>query len=378
MPWKEVSVMEVREEFVTLASKEGANVRQLCRRFGISPTTGYKWLSRHAQEGRAGLADQSRRPTHSPRRTAEAIEQAIVTLRKEHPHWGARKLCRVLQRQECAGSPPAVSTVHAVLQRYRLIDPKDSAKHGPFTRFEHEQPNALWQMDFKGHFALSQGRCHPLTVLDDHSRFSLCLQACGNEQSATVQSHLTETFRRYGLPTRIGVDNGPPWGDRANSPYTPLTVWLIRLGIRVTHSRPYHPQTLGKAERFHRSLKLELLGSQVFQDLVQAQHRFDQWRHCYNFERPHEAVDMKPPASRYRASALSFPEQLPPIEYADTTHVRKVQYFGELSYKGRPLRVSKAFRGYPVAVRPHASQDGLIEVFFCHQKIATFDLTAPQ
>lgn len=372
MPWREVSVMNEREEFVLLASREEANIRELCRRFGISPTTGYKWLSRHARSGQAGLADQSRRPVRSPWRTPDEVEAAIVALRARHPYWGARKLHGALRTR--LEPLPAISTIHAVLRRHGLLDAAGASSHSAFTRFEHAEPNELWQMDFKGHFALAQGRCHPLTVLDDHSRFSLCLQACGHERGEVVQAHLSRVFRRYGMPQRIGVDNGAPWGDAAHSPYTALGVWLMRLGIRVTHSRPYHPQTLGKIERFHRSLKLEVLGAQHFRTLEHVQRGFDRWRRCYNFERPHEALDMAPPASRYRHSPRRFPEQLPPIEYADPASVRRVQEGGKVSYRGRTLRVGKAFRGYPVAIRPNAQRDGVLEVFFCNQKIATIEL----
>lgn len=371
MPWQEVSTMLLRKEFVMLASRKGANRAMLCRRFGISRKTGYKWLERAACADGAGLTDQSRRPQHSPTRTAEAVQQAILNLRDAHPAWGARKLCRRLQD---LGWPhlPAPSTVQAILARHGRIDPATSHKHQPWQRFEHEAPNALWQMDFKGHFAVGLARCHPLTVLDDHSRFNLCLRACANEQGTTVREHLTHTFRRYGLPHRMAMDNGSPWGDTADSPYTPLVAWLIRLGINVSHSRPYHPQTLGKDERFHRTLKAEVL-QQAFPDLDTAQDHFDRWRAIYNCERPHESLHMQTPATRYAPSARSMPEQLPPIEYAPGDIVRRVQQQGFLSYRGRSLRISKAFAGYPVALRPTVS-DSLLEVFFCHQKIAQFNL----
>ncbi len=377
MPWKEVSVMDAREEFVGLVTKEGANVRELCRRFAISPTTAYKWLARFAQSGSNALVDRSRRPRSSPERTAQAMESRVVQMRHEHPKWGARKLHR---RLEDLGEKnlPSVSTVHSILRRQGLIATDEGDKHRAFVRFEHGAPNAFWQMDFKGHFALAQGRCHPLTVLDDHSRYNLCLQACANEQGLTVQSRLTCVFGRYGLPLRIGVDNGSPWGDTAGSPYTPLTVWLIRLGVRVSHSRPYHPQTLGKDERFHRSFKLEVLQGAHFESLPQAQTRFDAWRHCYNHERPHEALAMQTPASRYRSSLRSFPQTLPEIEYADPANVRKVQAGGDISYRGHTFTISQAFHRQPVAVRPNAAEDGLIEIFFCHQKIASVNLNLQQ
>jgi transposase InsO family protein len=376
MPWQEASIMSLRVEFVMLASQPGANKRELCRRFGISPKTGYKWLKRHGAAGEAGLADASRRPVHSPFHTASQLEHAILELRDAHPAWGARKLRKVLEN-EGELALPSPSTIQAILLRNGRISPEESAKHEPFTRFEHERPNALWQMDFKGHFAMGQGRCHPLTVLDDHSRFNVCLRACANEQTATVQAALTDTFRRYGMPERIGVDNGAPWGDSAEHRYTVLCVWLIRLEVRVSHSRPYHPQTLGKDERFHGTLNRELISRRTFADLQQAQAAFDPWRECYNLKRPHESLSMQTPVTRYKPSPRSFPEQLPAVHYPSGEIVRKVQANGEVCYQGRVLKVSKAFRGQPVALRPSTTQDGLIEVFFCHQKVAKWDLTIP-
>ena len=370
MPWQEVSTMLLRKEFVMLASREGANRAMLCRRFGISRKTGYKWLERAECVDGAGLADESRRPQHSPTRTAEAVQQAILSLRDAHPAWGARKLRRRLQNLGWHHLP-VPSTVQAILARHGRIDPATSRKHQPWQRFEHETPNALWQMDFKGHFAVGVGRCHPLTVLDDHSRFNLCLRACANEQGTTVREHLTHTFHRYGLPHRA-VDNGSPWGDTFDSPYTPLVAWLIRLGVNVSHSRPYHPQTLGKDERFHRTLKTEVL-QQAFPDLDTAQAHFDRWRAIYNCERPHESLHMQTPATRYAPSPRPMPEQLPPIEYAPRDIVRRVQQQGFVSYRGRSLRISKAFAGYPVALRLTVS-DSVLDVFFCHQKIAQINL----
>ena len=209
MPWQEVSTMSLRQEFVMLASGDGANHALLCRRFGISRKTGYKWLERFRAEGAPALAEQSRRPRHSPMRTSPAVEQALLNLRDAHPAWGARKLRRRLQNVGWQDLP-CPSTVQAILVRHGRIDPAESSKHQPWVRFEHARPNELWQMDFKGHFAVGSVRCHPLTVLDDHSRFNLCLQACANEQGSTVQAHLHQTFDRYGLPQRIAVDNGSP------------------------------------------------------------------------------------------------------------------------------------------------------------------------
>lgn len=201
--------MDARREFVRLAGLEGANRRELCRRFGIHPDTGYKWLRRFSGES-PDLADRSRRPHSSPAKTAEAIEAAIVAIRDAHPAWGARKIACCLEREGL--KPPAVSTVHAVLRRHgRILSPPGAGAADQ--RFEKEAANLLWQMDFKGWVRLVSGeRCHPLNVVDDHSRFSPCLKACANQQGLTVQGHLQTTLERYGLPEAMFVDNGGPWG----------------------------------------------------------------------------------------------------------------------------------------------------------------------
>ena len=241
-----------------LASVEGANVRSLCRRFGISPTTGYKWLERWRVHGTAGLEELSRRPQHSPRRSDAATETAVLTLRAEHPAWGGRKIARRL-KDLGHKEVPAPSTVTAILRRHGIELGAFGGGQTRLHRFERARPNELWQMDFKGHVPLHGGRLHPLTVLDDHSRFAVVLAACANEQTETVRQQLIAAFRRYGQPETMITDNGSPWGDGPGSPFTPLGVWLIEHGIRISHSRPYHPQTMGKDERFHRSLKAEVL-----------------------------------------------------------------------------------------------------------------------
>lgn len=201
--------------------------------------------------------------------------------------------------------------------------------------------------------------------------------ACLDEQTATVRDALADAFRRYGLPWRMTMDNGSPWGGARDSPHTPPAVWLLRLGVGVGHSRPCHPQTPGKDERFHRTPKAERLAHAAFAGRAEAQRRFDAWREAYNLERPRQASAMEPPASRYRASARPFPEDLPPVEYAPGDAVRKVQAGGELSYQGRVLKVGKAFRGCPVALR-QTGQDGLMDVFFCQHRIASINLNEPQ
>jgi transposase InsO family protein len=372
--WKEVvATMSFRKEIIRLASQPGTSIRELCRRFKVSEKTFYKWRHRFAVEGEPGLVDRSRRPHQSPQRTEPATEEKIVSMRKSHRGWGARKIrtrLLVLGHTDIPGS----SSVHRILRRNGQIDPTESKKHQPFQRFEHEAPNQLWQMDFKGWFRTGDGApCHPLTVLDDHSRYVVCLQSCADQRATTVQDRLTAVFRCYGLPQRMTMDNGSPWGGDDGSGYTPLTAWLVRLGVAVSHSRPYHPQTQGKDERFHRTLGVELLRWHHFPTLKHVQQRFDPYRHIYNHERPHQALGMNVPASRYRISDRPFPDTLPAIEYDSGDVVRMVNVKGQISYHRQMFTVGKAFRGYPVAVRP-TTQDGIADVYFCHQRITQIDV----
>ena len=275
MPWSEVSIVERRAEFVGLAQAGRGTIRELSRRFGIAPKTAYKWLARFAEQGSTGLEDRSRRPSSSPRQTASAIETAVLALRDEHPSWGGRKLAAVLRVRRQA-PVPSPSTITAILRRHgRLVAP-ERPQHA-WQRFEQEAPNQLWQLDFKGHVPLGQGggRLHPLTALDDHSRFCVILGACANEQGGTVREQLSAAFRRYGLPDRILADNGGPWGNANANPWTRLGLWLLQLGVSVSHGRPYHPQTQGKEERFHRTLKAEVLQGPPYADLVHAQQGLD-------------------------------------------------------------------------------------------------------
>jgi len=374
MPWKETTTMSEREEFIARAREEEANMSALCRAYGISRKTGYKWLKRYRKTGRQGLREQSRRPRHSPNQTAGQVEQLILEARQKHPAWGGRKLKRWLENKGHSGLP-APSTITTILRRHGKLDGRESAKHRRYIRFEKARPNQMWQMDFKGHFALDNGRrCHPLTVLDDHSRFLVGLKACADETRHTVQQQLTDLFRTYGLPQRMLMDNGPPWGGDAYTPHTILTVWLLRLRIHVSHGRPYHPQTQGKDERLHRTLKAELLSRTTFHALSDCQPAFDGWRDEYNFERPHEALALDTPDTRFAVSQRPFPETLPAVTFPDGCAIRRVDVNGRLSFQARRLRVGKAFGGQPVGLLPDVLEDGLVHVFFNDLHIRTLDL----
>jgi transposase InsO family protein len=370
MPWKEKTVMSQKLEMVLLSIREGANISAIARAFNVERSVVYRWRRRYQERGEEGLRETSRRPSSSPGRTIEEFEHAILSVRDQY-HWGARKIARRLR--DLGVAELHKSTVHSVLRRHGKLDPAASAAHTPYVRFEHEKPNDLWQMDFKGWFATGAGVCHPLTILDDHSRFSICLSACANQTSGTVQTELTRVFERYGLPWRMTMDNGSPWGDDGGVGLTGLTAWLIRLGVSVSHSRPYHPQTQGKDERFHRSLKAELLRWITFRDLQHVQQHFDPWRDTYNLERPHEALGMAAPVTRYSMSSRRMPYTLPPIEYGSDDHVRKVDAYGYIGFRGLKIRAGRACAGLPVALRA-TTTDGLWDLYFCHHHLRKVDL----
>lgn len=369
MVWLERSVVDERLEFCRLAGLDGANVSALCRRFGISRETGYVWL-RRLRSGEPA-EDRSRRPLSSPRRTDGVLEAEVLAIRDAHPAWGARKIARRLG--DVGIEAPVASTVHAILTRHGRIAPQAASRAAP-GRFEREAPNLLWQMDFKGRTQLTSGDwCHPLTVIDDHSRFAIALEACVDEQRATVQARLEPILRRYGLPMAFYTDNGAPWGTGVPNQWTRLRVWLLKLGIDLIHARPHHPEARGKNERFHRSLKAEVFAFARLASIAQAQAAFDRWRDLYNHHRPHEAIGMNVPASRYRPSPRPFPDRLPEPAYDQGEIVRKVDATrAYIKFMGRSWAVPKAFCGETLAIRP-LDRDGLYGIFFGATQIANID-----
>lgn len=378
MPWKEVTPMSEREEFVRRAEEGQVSMSALCRVYGVSRKTGYKWLRRYREGGMNALENETRRPRHSPGQTDPEMEQRVVEARRAHPAWGGRKLKRWLERQGVEAVPQP-STITAILRRHGMLEPEEAARHRAYLRFERAEPNELWQMDFKGHFELGSGaRCHPLTVLDDHSRFLVGLRACPDETEKTVYTHLTELFRAFGLPERMLMDNGSPWGDDPDTPFTALTVWLLRLGVPVSHGRPRHPQTQGKDERFHRTLNAELLSRATLADFPACQAAFDHLRDVYNHERPHEALSLDTPADHYRSSSRLFQETLPPLRFPEGSLIRRVDCNGRISLLGRNRRVSRSLKNLAVGVLPEPAVDGLFHVFFNDILVRTLDLRTVQ
>jgi transposase InsO family protein len=373
MPWQERSVETERMAFV-IAAQQDVPIAELCRQFGISRPTGYRWLHR-AQQGQP-LTNQSRRPQTVPHQTPAEVEARVLALRHQHPAWGGRKLHHRLVAEGLA-DVPAPSTITAILRRAGLLAPVPPPRD--FVRFAHPAPNAVWQMDFMGHRPLGAGagRVHPWSLLDDHSRFALDLAACANQQREHVQTLLMTVFRQYGLPAAILCDHGSPWGTAGMGGLSRLEAWLLRLGVEPWHGRPYHPQTQGKVERFHGTIAAEVFAQQdPLMTLAEAQGCFDAFRQTYNHERPHEALDHATPASRYQPSLRPFPETLPPVVYDQGTIVQIVRKHGSISWRGQRHFISRGLVGEPVALQPTADP-ALWTVIFCQHQVAIIDLQHP-
>lgn len=383
MPWNTPTAMSLRRELVLLAAQPDANVSGRARRFGVSRKTAHKWIARYREGGADALADRPRTPQRSPRKTPPEVEAAVLRVRDAHPRWGGRKVQRFLLRGGLDAPSPA--TVTAILRRHGRLSAEPEPRR-PMTRFEAEAPNDRWQMDHKGDVLLGDGtRCFPFTILDDHSRFSRCIDGQLDQKRSPVQARRTSVFERYGLPRRLLCNNGRPWGSgwrRADADgrpwpyYTRLAAWAMRLGISVTRCRPYHPQTQGKQERFHRTLREEVLdfagGGADFADLAACQRAFDAWRSVYNEVRPHDALGLAVPAERYRVSERPFPDWLLTVEYDEGGAVRSVDVEGRISFLGRRFRVGKAFAGSRVGLVP-AERDGTWRVRYCHQQVGLID-----
>jgi len=369
MPWGAKTVKQSREEFVCTVMKKEKSMSALCREYGITRRTGYKWIARY-NEGES-FGDRSHAALNRNNKTAAAVEAVILDERGKHPAWGARKLKRSLENKGYEGLPSA-STITSILKRNGRIDPEESRQHTPYKRFEHPSSNGLWQMDFKGDFPVRDGsRCHALTILDDHSRFLLCLDAKENEQYAGVYSSLSRVFAENGLPDAILCDNGKPWGDSKNS-YTKFEVRMMQLGVLPIHGRPMHPQTQGKDERLHRTLDDELLCRVCPANIENAQDEFDHFRYGYNYERPHAALELDTPAKHYRPSKSAMPSHIKEPEYDSGQILRKVNFKGYISIDRHRYYLSEAFTGKYIAL--FYTGDQRVDLFYGGFQIGTIIL----
>ena len=371
MAWEERTVEQMREEFVRRVLAQEQSKTALCREYGISRPTGDKWIERF-QTGQS-MSDQSRAPKTIPGRIPAELEDKIIQLRKQYPAIGAVKLRRMM---EDAGHTdlPCARTFNNIFRRHDLIGQEESAAATPIQRFEKAAPNEMWQADFKGHFRMKNGyRCHPLNILDDCSRFNLCIEALENETYDAVKPVMERLFREYGLPFSFLCDNGNPWGTAQSLGYSKFEVWLMELGILTLHGRPRHPQTQGKEERFNRSFTRECLKGKEFKDKAHAQSYFDEYRIFYNEVRPHFALDLEVPAMRYQSSKKQFPNKIEVWEYESEYKLCKVKETGYFNYNGQGFFLSEAFGGKTIAVR-ESHLPGQLTLVFRNFIIGRIDL----
>ena len=359
MPWRETGPMDERMRFIVAQQRGEVSMAELCRQFGISRKTGYKWAARYRAAGVDGLKERSRARRTQVRQTPAVTEEALVALKGRHPTWGPKKLVHRLRAQRAAGLAPAdlrvpaPSTAGAVLKRHGLVRPRRrSSRPAPPTQpmTPTDGPNAVWCADFKGQFATGDGaRCAPLTISDAASRYVLRCQALARTDTATVLPLFEITFREFGLPLVLRTDNGPPFASTGLGGLTPLSVWWLKLGIRPERIAPGRPQQNGRHERMHRTLADEAITPPA--PTLRAQQRaFDHWRAVYNGDRPHEALAMATPASRYQASPRAYPGRAPQLAYPDADAVRRVRPNGTIRWQGREVHVTQALAGEPVAL----------------------------
>ena len=365
MPWKTMDVQEQRVRFVVAAVRAEKPFTALCQEFGIARPTGMLWRERYRQSGLAGIAERSRRPQHSPRQTAAELEQRVVEMRQRYPDWGARKLQVLLAR---AGVELTRSTVHRILLRHELVREADRHRQA-LQRFERGEPNQLWQMDFKSPKGWNAA-VGPLSVLDDHSRYLLVLQAVWSNHGELVREQLETVFTSCGVPEGMLMDHGIPWWSAtAPTGATGLTVWLMKQGIRLHWSGYRHPQTQGKVERFHGSLERALQARAA--PRREPQPWLDAYRWEHNHVRPHEALGMRTPASVWRKSERGFDPQPAAWEYAAGTKVRKLDCQGKLDVYGRCWPIRGALRGEWVQLERIEER---VLVYYCRTVIRELDL----
>src|SRR5215210_3162500 len=354
MSWKATCVMDERLRFILECERGEQGLAEVCRTYGISRKTGYKWLARYQAAGMIGLKDRSRAPKGRPQRTSEAVEERLVELRGEHPTWGPKKLVAWLRDHESEAAWPAPSTVGELLHRAGLTVPRRRRRRppprggGPLGTCT--EANAVWSADFKGQFLTADGVwCYPLTISDAASRYLLRCQALPSVGGVRVQPLFEAAFREYGLPTAIRTDNGPPFAAGGLGGLTELVVWWIELGIRPDRGRPGKPQDNGRHERLHRTLKAETASPPAATMRAQ-QIAFDHFRQTYNTDRPHEALGQRPPATQYQPSGRPYPARIVPPTYPDADVSRIVRPNGTLRWRGAEIYVAAPLAGRPVGL----------------------------
>jgi len=375
MPWKVSVAVDQRKGFI-LRLKAGERMSELCREYGISPKTGYKFLKRYEDSGESGLLDKSRAPLTQAARTPERLEEKILAFKDRYPTWGARKLSELLSRNGEA-SVPTINTIHRILAKHGRVEHKKRRVANPAFRSKNiqssKEANELWCMDFKGQFKTQNNQlCYPLTITDHFSRYLLTCEGLEDTRSLPVEKALDRAFREYGMPLGILSDNGCPFGaPKALFGLSRISVQLIRLGIKVLRIEPGHPEQNGRHERMHLTLKRSTTRP-ASHNLLQQQERFDDFQNEYNNERPHEALAMKTPASAWHRSHREMPSTLPTPDYKMKDLVRNVYEGGGVLLKNRKkFALGAAFTGQPIALTEE--DDGIWKVSFMQYDLGYVD-----
>lgn len=377
MPWSVRSMIENRKQFCIDVVESGVAISSACRNFGISRKTGYKWLSRYRHKGLRGLADQSRRPRHSPKRLNKRLEQCIVKMKRQYPYWGPRKIHRLARQKHEEIKFVSVSTVGRVLARYGLVTPREEPIVYPSVgRFERSTPNELWQMDLKVAIRnTGRPRIWVAGLLDDYSRYALGLWFLNDLTDESVLACWIRTASRYGLPNQTLTDHGAQFRmeDNATSAFRAY-LWACK--VQHIQGRVGHPQTQGKIERFWRTFQhelspqLESTSSDLWPELM------EQWREQYNTVRPHESLDDSPPSSRYNPSDKPYvePDRFQRMGQPDSIY-RHVDHRGRVSLGGQRHMVGRGLRGWLVEIRSQGN--GCWHVYFHFHFIREIILTKP-
>jgi transposase InsO family protein len=378
MAWNERSRMDKRVLLVGEYLKGERPMTELCREFGISRKSAYKWVGRYQAEGVGALEDRSRAPHSHPNRIDPVVMEALVQARRAHPHWGARKILAWLARKQPEFDLPVASTVSEVFARYGLSRARQARRRTPpYTDpfGDADAPNRIWCADFKGDFKTGDyKRCYPLTVTDAFSRMILRCKALRSTKTAGVQPAFESVFREFGLPERMRTDNGTPFASRGAGGLSQLSIWWVKLGIRHERIEPGHPEQNGRHERMHRTLKQETLRPPAYSIRTQ-QARFDAFRTEFNQERPHEAIEDETPASRYTPSLREFPRRLASIEYPPGFNVRTVAANGRIRWKSALVTIGHALEGEPIGIQ---KMDGMHQVFFADIHLGFLDDERPE
>ncbi len=374
MPWRETSPMDQRLQFISDYLRNAWSMTELCERYEISRTTGYKWFGRYENEGPLGLLDRSRRPHHSPNAAPPGVVDALISARRRHPHWGPKKLLAILAARQPSWPWPAPSTAGAILKRHGLVESRRRRRRRqPATgrpRTESTAPNDVWTADFKGEFRTRDSQyCYPLTIVDDHSRYLLACRALLKPTTAATQASFAQLFRTVGLPRVIRTDNGIPFAGKGLARLSRLAVWWIRLGITPELIAPARPDQNGRHERLHRTLKEATVCPPATTPAAQ-QRRFTRFRQEYNELRPHEALGQIPPARCYKPSDCPWPDPLPLLEYPGHFQLRRVSTNGCMRWHNRPVFVSFVLTGMTIGLEPLTADAW--DVYFGPRRLGVF------